>query len=83
VKINLYKSKVICFGKVKEVEDQYRELFACGSRSIAFRYIGTSAEPGGTNRGHGSPQHLANFLIPLDLLEQSVVYVILCPSLIV
>jgi hypothetical protein len=40
VKINLYKSKVVYFGKVKEVEDQYRELFACESGSIAFRYIG-------------------------------------------
>ncbi len=31
LKINFHKSKISCFGKTKEVEDEYRQLFGCNS----------------------------------------------------
>ena len=40
LQINFYKSEIFCFGKAKEVEDQYRLLFGCESGSYPFRYLG-------------------------------------------
>ena len=40
LKINFHKSEIFCFGKAKEVEDQYRLLFGCESGSYPFRYLG-------------------------------------------
>ncbi len=40
LKINFHKSEIFCFGKAKEVEDQYRQLFGCNSGSFPFRYLG-------------------------------------------
>ena len=39
LKINFHKSEIFCFGKAKEVEDQYRNLFGCESVSYPFRYL--------------------------------------------
>jgi hypothetical protein len=40
LKINFHKSEILCFGKAKEVEDQYRDLFGCEAGSLPFRYLG-------------------------------------------
>ena len=40
LKINFHKSELFCFGKAKEVEDQYRNIFGCESSSLPFRYLG-------------------------------------------
>jgi hypothetical protein len=40
LKINFHKSEIYCFGKAKEVEDQYRQIFGCESGSLPFRYLG-------------------------------------------
>ena len=40
LKINFHKSEIFCFGKAKEVEDQYREIFGCESGSLPFKYLG-------------------------------------------
>lgn len=40
LKINFHKSEIFCFGKAKEVEDQYRQLFGCNFGSFLFRYLG-------------------------------------------
>ena len=40
LKINFHKSEIFCFGKAKEVEDQYRLLFGCESGSYPFKYLG-------------------------------------------
>jgi hypothetical protein len=40
LKINFHKSEIFCFGKAKDVEDQYMELFGCEVGSFPFRYLG-------------------------------------------
>jgi hypothetical protein len=40
LKINFHKSEVFCFGKAKEVEDEYITLFGCPAGSFPFRYLG-------------------------------------------
>jgi hypothetical protein len=40
IKINFYKSEFLCFGKAKEVEDEYIDLFGCETLSFTFRYLG-------------------------------------------
>jgi hypothetical protein len=40
LKINFHKSEVFCFGKAKEVEDEYITLFGCAAGSFPFRYLG-------------------------------------------
>jgi hypothetical protein len=30
---------LFCFGKAKEVEDQYRNLFGCESRTLCYKYL--------------------------------------------
>jgi hypothetical protein len=39
LKINFHKSKVFYFGKVKDVEHQYINLFGCEAGSFPFRYL--------------------------------------------
>jgi len=41
LKINFNKSKLFCFGKVKEEEDEYRQLIGCEMGSLQFSYLGT------------------------------------------
>jgi hypothetical protein len=40
LKINFYKSEIFCFGKAKEVEDQYKQIFGCESGALPFNYLG-------------------------------------------
>ena len=40
LKINFYKSEIFCFGKAKEEEEQYKQLFGCESEALPFRYLG-------------------------------------------
>jgi hypothetical protein len=40
LKINFHKSKIFCFGKAKDHELQYEELFGCKTGSYPFRYLG-------------------------------------------
>jgi hypothetical protein len=40
LKINFYKSEVFCFGKAKDVQDQYINLFGCAAGVFPFRYLG-------------------------------------------
>ena len=39
LKINFHKSEIFCFGKAKEVEDQYKHIFGCESGSLPFKYL--------------------------------------------
>jgi hypothetical protein len=40
LKINFYKSKIYYFGKAKEVENDYKQLFGCESGTLSFKYLG-------------------------------------------
>jgi hypothetical protein len=40
LKINFHKSEIFCFGKAKEEEEQYKQLFGCESGSLPFNYLG-------------------------------------------
>jgi hypothetical protein len=40
LKINFHKSEVFCFGKAKEVEEDYKILFGCDIGSLPFIYLG-------------------------------------------
>ena len=40
LKINFHKSEIFCFGKAKEEEEQYRQIFGCESGSLPFKYLG-------------------------------------------
>jgi hypothetical protein len=40
VKINFHKSEIYYFGKAKEDEHLYREIFGCESGVFPFQYLG-------------------------------------------
>jgi hypothetical protein len=40
LKINFHKSEIFCFGKAKDHELQYEQLFGCKKGSYPFRYLG-------------------------------------------
>jgi hypothetical protein len=40
LKINFHKSELFCFGKAKEAENDYRNLFGCEIGFLPFRYLG-------------------------------------------
>jgi hypothetical protein len=40
LKINFHKSEIFCFGKAKDIEQEYRVLFGCDIGSLPFRYLG-------------------------------------------
>jgi hypothetical protein len=40
LKIIFHKSELFCFGKAKEVENDYKILFGCDIGSLPFRYLG-------------------------------------------
>src|SRR6266498_1861909 len=40
LKINFHKSEIFCFGKAKDDEQQYKQIFGCESGSLPFRYLG-------------------------------------------
>jgi hypothetical protein len=39
LKINFHKSEIFCFGKAKEMEQEYKQIFGCESGSLPFRYL--------------------------------------------
>jgi hypothetical protein len=39
LKINFYKSKIYYFGKAKEVENDYKQLFGCESGTLSLSSI--------------------------------------------
>ena len=40
LKINFHKSEIYCFGKAKEEESQYKQIFGCEAGSLPFKYLG-------------------------------------------
>jgi hypothetical protein len=40
LKINFHKSEIFTFGKAKDTEDQYRNIFGCESGSLPLKYLG-------------------------------------------
>jgi hypothetical protein len=40
LKINFHKSEIFCFGKAKDEEDNYRNIFGCEVGSLPFKYLG-------------------------------------------
>jgi hypothetical protein len=40
LKINFHKSEIFCFGKAKDMEHQYRNIFWCESGFLPFIYLG-------------------------------------------
>jgi hypothetical protein len=40
LKINFHKSKVFCFGKVKDDKQDYRSIFGCEIGAFPFKYLG-------------------------------------------
>ena len=40
LKINFHKSEIFCFGKAKEEENLYTQLFGCELGSYPCRYLG-------------------------------------------
>ena len=40
LKINFHKSELFCFGKAKEEQDAYKQLFGCELESLPFSYLG-------------------------------------------
>jgi hypothetical protein len=37
LKINFHKSEIYCFGKAREVEDEYKHIFGCESGTLPFK----------------------------------------------
>jgi hypothetical protein len=40
LKINFHKSEIFCFGKAKDHEEFYSQLFGCVIAKYPFRYLG-------------------------------------------
>src|SRR5215216_6757618 len=40
LKINFHKSELFCFGRSKEEQDTYKQLFGCELGSLPFSYLG-------------------------------------------
>jgi hypothetical protein len=40
LKINYHKSEIFCFGKAKDEEDNYRNIFGCEVGSLPFKHLG-------------------------------------------
>jgi hypothetical protein len=40
LKINFYKSEIFCFGKAKDHEHEYKQIFGCEAGSLPFKYLG-------------------------------------------
>jgi hypothetical protein len=40
LKINFHKSEIFCFGKAKDVENQYKQILGCEAGSLPFCYLG-------------------------------------------
>ena len=40
LKINFHKSELFCFGKAKDVQNEYCQIFGCGIGELPFKYLG-------------------------------------------
>jgi hypothetical protein len=40
IKINSHKCEIYCFGKAKEDEEGYKQIFGCEVGSLPFKYLG-------------------------------------------
>jgi hypothetical protein len=40
LKINFHKSEIFCFGKAKDIQQDYRQIFGCEVGSLPFKYLG-------------------------------------------
>jgi hypothetical protein len=40
LKINFHKSELFCYGAAKEFEEEYSQIFGCGTDSFPFCYLG-------------------------------------------
>jgi hypothetical protein len=40
LKINFHKSELFCFGKARDEEEEYRNIFGCEVGTFPFRYLG-------------------------------------------
>jgi hypothetical protein len=40
LKINFHKSELFCFGRAKDEQEAYKQLFGCGLGSLPFTYLG-------------------------------------------
>ena len=40
LKINFHKSELFCFGRAKDEQEAYTQLFGCESGSLPFSYLG-------------------------------------------
>jgi hypothetical protein len=40
LKINFHKSEIFCFGKAKDYENEYKQIFGCEAGSLPFKYLG-------------------------------------------
>jgi hypothetical protein len=40
LKINFHKSKLFCFGKAKDHQNDYKEIFGCAIGALPFNYLG-------------------------------------------
>ena len=40
LKINFHKSELFCFGRAKEEQEDYKQLFGCGLGELPFTYLG-------------------------------------------
>jgi hypothetical protein len=40
LKINFHKSEIFCFGKAKDMEIQYRQIFGCEVGTLPIKYLG-------------------------------------------
>ena len=45
LKINFHKSELFCFGKAKDEQQAYKELFRCELASLPFTYMGNTNSP--------------------------------------
>jgi hypothetical protein len=40
LKINFHKSELFCFGKAKDNQNNYKEIFGCAIGALSFKYLG-------------------------------------------
>jgi hypothetical protein len=40
LKINFHQSEIFYFGRAKEMEEQYKQIFGCEAGALPFRYLG-------------------------------------------
>jgi hypothetical protein len=40
LKINFHKSEIFCFGKAKDHEHEYKQIFGFEAGSLPFKYLG-------------------------------------------